>query len=82
MRTTAKKTREPVYEPVLKLPALPYEQVLTFRDSIAVHGVLVPTLMDDGGPVCEIIDGNYQMGMATNSARLPTRSRPRLPPLP
>jgi hypothetical protein len=26
MRTTARKTRKPVYEPVLKLPALPYEQ--------------------------------------------------------
>jgi len=63
-RTTAKKTHKPVYEPVLKLPALPYEQFLALRDNIAVNGVLVPILVDGDGPMCEIIDGNYQTAIA------------------
>ena len=35
------KTRKQVHEPVVKLPALPYEQFLGLRDHIAVNGVLV-----------------------------------------
>ena len=47
MPTTAKKTARKVrYEPVLKLPPLPYEQFLALKDNIAVHGVLVPILVD------------------------------------
>jgi hypothetical protein len=64
MRTTARKTRKPVYEPVLKLPALPYEQFLALRDHIAVNGVLVPILVDGDGPRRKIIDGNYRKAIA------------------
>jgi ParB-like chromosome segregation protein Spo0J len=62
MRT--KITRKPVYEPVLKLPALPYEQFLALRDNIAVNGVLVPILVDGHGPRRKIIDGNYRRAIA------------------
>ena len=34
------------YQPVLKLPPLPYDQFLALRDNIAVNGVLVPILVD------------------------------------
>ena len=64
MRTTANKPRKPVYEPVLKLPALPYEQFLALRDHIAVNGVLVPILVDGDGPRRKIIDGNYRKAIA------------------
>ena len=61
MPTTTKKTRKPVYEPVLKLPALPYEQFVALRDNIAVHGVLVPILVDE---TRRTIDGNYRKAIA------------------
>jgi DNA modification methylase len=48
------------YEPVLKLPALPYEQFEALRENIAVNGVVVPILVDSDGPVRRIIDGNYR----------------------
>ena len=64
MRTTAKKPCKPVYEPVLKLPALPYEQFLALRDNIAVNGVLVPILVDGDGPRHKISDSNYLMAIA------------------
>jgi hypothetical protein len=50
--------------PVLKLIALPYEQFPVLRDNIAIHGVLVPTLVDDGGPRRKIIDGSYRKASA------------------
>jgi hypothetical protein len=52
------------YEPVLKLPALPYEQFMALRDNIAVHGVLVPILVDSDGPRRSIIDGSYRKAIA------------------
>ena len=61
MPTTTKKTPKPVYEPVLKLPSLPYEQFVALRDNIAVHGVLVPILVDE---TRRIIDGNYRKAIA------------------
>jgi len=61
MPATTKKTRKPIYEPVLKLPPLPYEQFVALRDNIAVHGVLVPILVDEGH---RIIDGNYRKAIA------------------
>jgi hypothetical protein len=62
MRSTSKKTsRQPRYQPVLKLPALPYDQFLALRDNIAVHGVLVPILVDE---TSRIIDGNYRKAIA------------------
>ena len=64
MPATTKKTRKPVYQPVLKLPALPYEQFLALRANIAVHGVLVPILVDGDGPRRKIIDGNYRKTIA------------------
>jgi hypothetical protein len=63
MRTKT-RTKKPIYTPVLKLPALPYEQFLALRDNIAVHGVLVPILVDSDGPRREIIDGNYRKAIA------------------
>jgi hypothetical protein len=38
------KTAKVKYQPVLKLPPLPYEQFVALRDNIAVNGVLVPIL--------------------------------------
>src|SRR5262249_27382601 len=64
MPKTTRKTRKPVYEPVLKLPALPYEQFLALRDNIALNGVLVPILVDGDGPRRQIIDGNYRRAIA------------------
>ena len=61
MRTTAKKTRKPVYEPVLKLPPLLSEQFIALRDNIAVNGVLVPILVTEDK---QIIDGNYRRAIA------------------
>src|SRR3954463_10537317 len=65
MPTTTKKTaRKARYEPVLKLPPLPYEQFMALKDNIAVHGVLVPILVDSDGPRRKIIDGNYRKAIA------------------
>jgi hypothetical protein len=60
-RTTSKKPR---YEPVLKLPPLPYEQFIALRDNIAVNGVLVPILVTDKGHRRRIVDGNYRKAIA------------------
>ena len=49
------------YQPVLKLPALPYEQFLALKDNIALNGVLVPILVDEQR---KIIDGNYRKAIA------------------
>jgi hypothetical protein len=64
MPPTAKKTRKPRYEPVLKLPPLPYDQFMGLRDNIACNGVLVPILVDSSGPRRRIIDGNYRKAIA------------------
>jgi hypothetical protein len=65
MPTTSKKTARKVrYEPVLKLPPLPYEQFMALRDNIAVNGVLVPILVDSDGPRRKVIDGNYRRAIA------------------
>src|SRR3954447_1821963 len=58
------RVKKPVYAPVLKLPPLPYEQFVALRDHIAVNGVLVPILVDSGGPRRAIIDGNYRKAIA------------------
>ncbi len=63
-RTSKKTTNKPRYEPVLKLPPLPYEQFVALRDNIAVNGVLVPILVDSNGPRRKIIDGNYRKAIA------------------
>ena len=54
----------PRYEPVLELPPLPPEQASALRDNIALHGVLVPILVDGDGPVRRIIDGNNRRRIA------------------
>jgi hypothetical protein len=65
MPTTTKKTAPKVrYEPVLKLPPLPYEQFMALKDNIAVNGVLVPILVDGDGPRRKIIDGSYRRAIA------------------
>ena len=52
------------YEPALRLPPLPPEQYEALRDNIAVNGVLVPILVDGGGPRRHIIDGNTRKRIA------------------
>lgn len=52
------------YEPVLALPPLSSDDYEALRDNIAVHGVLVPILVDGDGPVRRIIDGNYRKRIA------------------
>jgi hypothetical protein len=48
-RTTAKKTHKPVYEPVLKLPALPYEQFLgVLLDPFCGSGTMLLAGLDHG----------------------------------
>jgi len=60
------KTSKPrvKYQPVLKLPPVPYEQFVALRDNVAVNGVLVPILVDCSGPLRKIIDGNYRKAIA------------------
>src|SRR5262249_28369272 len=65
MPTTTKKTPPKVrYEPVLKLPPLPYDQFLALKYNIPVNGVLVPILVDSDGPRRRIIDGSYRRAIA------------------
>jgi hypothetical protein len=65
MPTTTKKTARKIkYEPVLRLPPLPYDQFMALKDNIAVNGVLVPILVDGDGPRRRIIDGNYRKAIA------------------
>ena len=64
LKTTRKVSKKPRYEPVLKLPALPYDQFIALRDNIALNGVLVPILVDGQGLVRKIIDGNYRKAIA------------------
>ena len=61
---TRKTTKKPVYQPVLKLPALSYEEFSSLKDSIGVNGVLVPIIVDCDGPKRKIIDGNYRKQIA------------------
>ena len=56
--------RKPRYEPVLQLPPLPDPERQGLHDSIAIHGVLVPILVDSDGPPRKIIDGNYRKEFA------------------
>jgi hypothetical protein len=64
LKNTRKVSKKPCYEPVLKLPPLPYEQFMALRDNIAVNGVLVPILVTDEGQRRRIIDGNYRKAIA------------------
>ena len=61
---SSKRTKKPVYEPVLKLPQLRYEEFVALKDNIAVNGVLVPILVDSDGLKRKIIDGNYRKQIA------------------
>jgi ParB-like chromosome segregation protein Spo0J len=63
-RPRPQKAKTPSYEPVLELPPLPPEQYEALRDHIAVHGVLVPILVDGDGPVRGVIDGNHRKRIA------------------
>jgi hypothetical protein len=64
-RPRSSRTRKnPRYEPVLELPPLPSEQHEALRGNIALHGVLVPILVDGDGPVRGIIDGNRRKWIA------------------
>lgn len=56
--------KKSVYQPVLKLPALSYEEFTALKDSIALHGVMVPIVVDSVGPRRKIIDGNYRKQIA------------------
>ena len=61
---TTKHTKKPIYEPILKLPPLRYEEFVALKDNIAVNGVLVPILVDSDGSKRKIIDGNYRKRIA------------------
>src|SRR3954463_5954880 len=64
-RPRSSRTRKtPPSLPVLELPPLPPEQQEALRGNIALHGVLVPILVDGDGPVRGIIDGNHRKGIA------------------
>ena len=63
-KTAKSKAAKVKYQPVLKLPTLPYEQFVALRDNIAVNGVVVPILVDCSGPLRRIIDGNYRKAIA------------------
>ena len=64
-RPRSSRTRKtPRYEPVLELPPLPPEQHEALHGNIALHGVLVPILVDGEGPVRLIIDGNLRHSIA------------------
>ncbi len=58
------KGQLPRYEPVLDLPPLSPEQYEALRHHVALHGVLVPILVDGDGPVRRIIDGNHRRRVA------------------
>jgi DNA modification methylase len=58
------KARKPVYEPVLDLPPLPYDQHVALKDNIALNGILQPIVVDSDGPVRRIIDGNHRKRIA------------------
>jgi DNA modification methylase len=58
------RLKPPRYEPVLRLPPLSDDELQGLRDSISIHGVLVPILVDGDGPVRRIIDGNYRKQIA------------------
>ena len=67
MKTKSKRpgsVKKPTYSPVLKLPPLPPDQYEALRQHIAVHGVLVPILVDSDGTKRRIIDGNYRKKIA------------------
>ena len=63
-KTKARTTRKPRYEPVLKLPPLPPDQYEALKANIAVHGVLVPIIVDSDRPVRKIIDGSHRKRIA------------------
>ena len=63
-KSGSKKAKKPVYQPVVKLPALSYEEFTALRDSIALNGVLVPIIVDSTGPKRRIIDCNYRKQIA------------------
>ena len=48
------------YFPIVNLPPLPPDQASGLRDSIAVHGVLLPIAVDSDGPKRGIIDGIHR----------------------
>jgi type I restriction enzyme M protein len=56
--------KTPRYEPVLELPPLLPEQYEALRDNIALHGVLVPILVDGDGAVRGVIDGSHRKQIA------------------
>lgn len=60
----AARPKKPTYQPVLKLPPLPYDDFVALRDNIAVNGVLVPILVDSRGFRRLIIDGNFRKAIA------------------
>lgn len=63
-KTKTKKTTKVRYQPVLKLPPLPSHQYEALKANIAVHGVLVPILVDSDGPRRKIIDGSHRKQIA------------------
>ncbi len=57
-------TERPRYEPILELPPHSPEQYSALRDNIALHGVLVPILVDGDGTIRGIIDGDHRKRIA------------------
>jgi hypothetical protein len=60
----AKTQKKIKYEPVLRLPPLSHDEYIALHDNIAVHGVLVPILVDSDGSLRHIIDGNHRKEIA------------------
>ena len=58
------RTKKPRYEPLVDLPPLSNEEFVGLRNSIAVHGVLVPILVNRKGLLRRIIDGRYRRRFA------------------
>ena len=63
-KTKTPRSKKPRYEAVLNLPPVPPDQYEALRANIAVHGVLVPILVDSDGTKRKIIDGNTRKAIA------------------
>lgn len=63
-KTRGRKAKKIRYEPVLRLPPLPYDEFVGLHGSISVNGVLVPILTDGASPLRRIIDGSYRKTIA------------------
>lgn len=57
-------SRKTTYSPVIDLPPLSPEELEALRANIALHGVLIPIVVDCDGPIRGVIDGNHRKSIA------------------